>query len=375
MSVTTPPPKRRWRPLVWLFVFVQGVVLPLALVGGLAAYLHPQTFWWAQLVAIGLPYWTALLVLFTLTLLLAKQRGWALAYAVISLWLLARTLPLGWLASPPDPAPDDLVLLTFNTPISGAIPEVLLDGTRTFFEDTAPTIAGLQEVVTVQGRERRWLPNHIALVADSLDYLVPMPPLGTERTVDARVPLLIHPAASEVGFETLSQSAFELFPDEEMTSEVFRTHFRWQGREGVHYNVHLVSFGIAKPWTDGVPFYSLSGALGYLRQYRDAYRRRAAHVEAIRAMLAQETLPVLISGDFNATPYNWSVRQLSQGRTDAFRTTGRGWGATYRADLPVVRIDFVFADPAWEVVRAEVPSLFLSDHKPLLVRLRWAEPE
>ncbi|MEM6783020.1 MAG: endonuclease/exonuclease/phosphatase family protein [Bacteroidota bacterium] len=376
-ALASPPRPRRWlRPFVWLAVLVETAVVLVALTGALAAYQPPHAFWWAQLAALGLPYWTALLALATLSLLLRKQWRWALGCAVLLAWVLARTAPLGWTSTQPEAAPDDLVLLTFNTPQSGASREVLTDGVHAFFEQAVPTIASLQEAVTITINGQRWQPNHLDLVTDSLGYRVPMPPANAEGKSQISVPLYIRPdQAAPDGFVVLEQRSHTLMPDEDFPSEVLRTRFRWQGREGVHYNLHLASFGIDKPWDDGVPFYSLSGGLGYLRQYRDAVRRRGRHVEAIRALLDAETLPVLISGDFNTTPHTWSFRQLRQDRTDAFRVRGRGWGGTYRADLPFVRIDFVLADPAWEVVRAEVPSLFLSDHKPLLVRLRWADAE
>ena len=260
---------------MWLAVVAETAVLVVALVGALAAYLPPHAFWWAQLVALGLPYWTALLALATLSLLLRKQRGWALGYAVLLAWVLVRTVPLGWAGAAPEASPDDLVLLTFNTPASGASREVLADGVYAFFEQTVPTVASLQEAITITSETQRWQPNHLDLVTDSLRYRVPMPPFEANGMAQTSVPLYVRPdQAAPDGFVVLEQRGHTLMPDEDYPSEVLRTHFRWRGREGVHYNLHLASFGMDKPWNDGVPFYSLSGGLGYLRQYRDAVRRR-----------------------------------------------------------------------------------------------------
>ncbi|MEM8600275.1 MAG: hypothetical protein AAGF99_10175, partial [Bacteroidota bacterium] len=319
-AVASPSRPRRWlRPFVWLAALVETAVLLVALVGAFAAYLPPHAFWWAQLVALGLPYWTMLLALATLSLVLRKQWRWALGYGMLLAWLLVRTVPLGWTSPELNASPDNLLLLSFNTPASGASREVLADGVHAFFEQTVPTVASLQEAVTITSATRRWQPNHLDLVTDSLGYRVPMPPFEANGMAQTSVPLFVRPdQAAPDGFVVLEQRGHTLMPDEDFPSEVLRTRFRWQGREGVHYNLHLASFGIDKPWNDGVPFYSLSGGLGYLRQYRDAVRRRGRHVEAIRALLDAETLPVLISGDFNTTPYTWSFRQLRQGRTDAF---------------------------------------------------------
>ena len=167
-------------------------------------------------------------------------------------------------------------------------------------------------------------------------------------------------------------------PHSEFSPELafLRTQFRWQGREAVHYNLHLHSFGTQKPWRpedeDADPL-ELQTWVPFLRQYRYAFSKRAEQVEFILARLEQETLPVIISGDFNDTPNSWTYRQLVKGRKDVFESVGRGWGGTYHAKIPLFRIDFVLVSPEWEAVAAHVPDMELSDHRPLAVQLRWRE--
>ena len=108
----------------------------------------------------------------------------------------------------------------------------------------------------------------------------------------------------------------------------------------------------------------------YLRQYRAAYRVRAREIDGIVAMIEEETLPVILCGDLNSTPNNRVYRTLSGRLRDAFAEAGEGWGMTYHARLPAVRIDYVFVSEEWEVVAARVQEAHLSDHLPLLVTLR-----
>jgi hypothetical protein len=163
-------------------------------------------------------------------------------------------------------------------------------------------------------------------------------------------------------------------PQDEPSSAV-RTRFRWRGRESVLYNVHLRSFGDEKPWEDRIHFFEPTTWLPYLRRYRDAFRARAADVAQLMTVVEAETLPVLIAGDFNGTSDNWVYRRLRGDRQDAFLVAGAGAGYTYRSDKPFVRIDFVLVDEAWDVTAAAVPAVGFSDHRPLVVRLRWAEGE
>ena len=112
----------------------------------------------------------------------------------------------------------------------------------------------------------------------------------------------------------------------------------------------------------------------YYDRYHEAYLLRAVEVEAIVRILKQETRPYLLCGDFNSTPHNWAYRHLVHelGLQDAFSVAGEGWGGTYHSRLPFARIDYVLASPAWEIVSARVGDVHLSDHRPLLTRLRWA---
>jgi endonuclease/exonuclease/phosphatase family metal-dependent hydrolase len=152
-----------------------------------------------------------------------------------------------------------------------------------------------------------------------------------------------------------------------------RTRFRWQGREGVIYNLHLRSYGSQKPWEDRIHLLEPATWLPYLRRYRDVFRAHAADVEQLAAAIEAEELPVLVVGDFNGTSDNWTYRQLRGARRDAFLVAGAGAGNTYRSDKPFVRIDFILADRAWDVTAAEVPAVRFSDHLPVVVRLRWTD--
>ena len=162
-------------------------------------------------------------------------------------------------------------------------------------------------------------------------------------------------------------------------SDELRVRFRWRGREAVLYNLHLRSYGAAKPWRDPrLDVLAPRTWLPYLRQYRDAVRARAREVERLAEHIDRETLPVIVAGDFNEGPFTWAYRRLSRvpgggRRTDAFHAAGRGDGRTYHGRRPVVRIDFVLADSAFEVVDAYVPASTFSDHRPVVVRLRWNE--
>lgn len=382
-----PPPeaavraraRRRWWHRVgrlgWLlFLWVDGPLL-LAVVGGLAAaYLDPRPFWWLQLLGIALPYLTWTLGVAALVPLVARRWGWFALHLVLLGAVAWRAYPLDRFAASPPSQADDLVVMTFNVPQSGPSGEALSDSLVALIAETQPDVLALQEVTAYTGGARPLRHAvHAQALVERLPYALVQPRrAGPESARGTVVPVLVRDDAVAVLERRIVPLGAE---DEENTSSATRTRFRWQGREGVLYNLHLRSFGDEKPWEDRIRLFEPTTWLPYLRRYRDVFRARAADVEQLAEVVEQETLPVLIVGDFNGTADNWTYRKLLGGRRDAFHVAGAGAGNTYRADRPFVRIDFALVDPAWDVTAADVSDVAFSDHRPLVVRLRWAGAE
>jgi endonuclease/exonuclease/phosphatase family metal-dependent hydrolase len=85
--------------------------------------------------------------------------------------------------------------------------------------------------------------------------------------------------------------------------------------------------------------------------------------------------PVLLVGDFNATPRSRGYRRLASHFRDGQLAPGTGSPrATFPAYLPVLRIDHVFASQSVKLLNAEVVRTPLarvaSDHLPLVVEFR-----
>ena len=240
-----------------------------------------------------------------------------------------------------------------------------------YFRAVHPDLIALQEAYIVYSpRSPGGRPApHLTFVIDSLGYR-PARLDGISERLTLQDPVL---ARMPLGAQTVTPLPKP--PGDIHPPRLVGVPFRWQGREAVLYNIHLRSFGPAKPWQDA------DGRLldprlwkAYYDRYHEAYLLRAVEVEAIVRILKQETRPYLLCGDFNSTPHNWAYRHLVRelGLQDAFSVAGEGWGGTYHSRLPFARIDYVLASPAWEIVSARVGDVHLSDHRPLLTRLRWA---
>lgn len=99
-------------------------------------------------------------------------------------------------------------------------------------------------------------------------------------------------------------------------------------------------------------------------------RQEAAALLAAANRLRAGGEPVLIGGDFNATPESAVIALMrTAGWADAWSGCGAGEGWTYPAESPLKRIDYLFLSPSLTCSAATVPNTDASDHRPVLVSL------
>lgn len=120
--------------------------------------------------------------------------------------------------------------------------------------------------------------------------------------------------------------------------------------------------------------YRLRGDLDGITVLRRALRASRWHRQetaALLGLIGGFRDPTLMLGDFNSTPEHAIHAGIRREMHDAFAVRGFGFGATYRFLLPI-RIDYVYASPGLEVLRARVGDPAGSDHRPVVVSLRLA---
>ena len=169
---------------------------------------------------------------------------------------------------------------------------------------------------------------------------------GAEVTTFSRYPFVFqrsHPMPAKIG------------------RVVLETRVRVKGQELTVFNVHLSTTGatVKRPRHYVVASDLLGGSAAIRRE----------QVDVLLPLAHAAPAPVLIMGDFNNPPRGRLYRRLTRHFQDAFRAAGWGLGYTFRADLPVLRIDYVFASPQVGIQRCFAPSVRASDHRPVVAEL------
>jgi endonuclease/exonuclease/phosphatase (EEP) superfamily protein YafD len=122
--------------------------------------------------------------------------------------------------------------------------------------------------------------------------------------------------------------------------------------------------------------------------------KREHQAKLIRDFAAAQTLPLIVAGDFNASPLNQSVAIVKQELNDAFGNAGTGFGHTFPGasdaatrgssrpqtfGIPwpqwLVRIDYVFYSDDWQAIDARIaPWEGNSDHRGVVADLALPSP-
>lgn len=77
-------------------------------------------------------------------------------------------------------------------------------------------------------------------------------------------------------------------------------------------------------------------------------------------------MPTLLLGDFNTPPNSTGHSLLSRSLRDSFGAVGAGFGYTYRADVPVWRIDYIWSSSELFPRASWVEASPLSGHRPVI---------
>ncbi len=364
-------PKRRARHALRIVLRAAEVLLVVLLIAAHAAfYLSPDALWWLQFVAI---FSGALLVAVAVVAIgTALARRWRRATCYTLLCLAALLMPALRASPAPVDVPADvpsLTVMTFNASVrhAGSKQEALAD----LLERDRPHLIALQEFTIRLVRE-----TGVTMGAPLLG------PLLKDRAYQASWPdtegkhfLFSRPIFSRI--EPMAPG--ELLAGDPPTGPrsgglwasggITRRLFQWEGRTIAFYNVHLHSFSSQRPWRDGEQRFSLGAWRDALRAYRHDFEVRAEQARELRRLLDAETHPFIVGGDLNSTSNNWVYAYLTRGLRDAFREAGTGWGATFHARLPLIRIDHVFVSDEWVVRRARVDADLFSDHRPVIAEL------
>lgn len=165
---------------------------------------------------------------------------------------------------------------------------------------------------------------------------------------------IVHPRPDHFGLALLSRVPLEspqVLQDDPAQRPSVMARIRHQGRE-------LLVIGTHPPPPLGMRLAAM----------------RDRQLRALHARVEQHDGPVIVLGDFNATPWSAPMRALTSGRL-GYRSQEPPWIPTWQARTPfAIPIDHVLCTAPLVITRREVGPDVGSDHRSVLVEMRWMLP-
>ena len=147
------------------------------------------------------------------------------------------------------------------------------------------------------------------------------------------------------------------------------------GEKGQFYvaNVHLLSYNITDSEIDILTSPNDPNNLDtvgktVLHKLSDAFQRRSDELQSVLTGMPSVDAPIIMCGDFNEPPLSYNYRQLQKaGFIDTFTKVGHGIKPTYAGKLPLLRIDYIWANDKVTPLNFNRCRFKGSDHYPILL--------
>jgi endonuclease/exonuclease/phosphatase (EEP) superfamily protein YafD len=118
------------------------------------------------------------------------------------------------------------------------------------------------------------------------------------------------------------------------------------------------------------PVFRLDGwSPGFWRDHRDNRRKHRQELLEVVEGLGDNSLPLIVGGDFNMPPHDAALAPLHDRLEDTFRVAGQGWGNTGTNDFPLFRVDQIWASRECRPVRVLARKTIHSDHRMVICDL------
>jgi vancomycin resistance protein VanJ len=294
--------------------------------------------WWVTTWALYLPqpiFLAPSLLLIAVALLLRRWRAlvWQIGAALIGAALLIR----GGYRLPRPPVRGDLRVMTWNVRALTFDPGGILAAIRR--ED--PDVLLLQEATKDDGPDpipwlTRRLPGWRSVQASEVAILSPHP-LGPGRAFS------IGPAGSH--------------------RLALRASARVRGRRVEFITVHY-STALPRPLRERIWHHPR-------HHMQVAATVRIEQTANLAAAVRKARRPLIVGGDFNSPPGSHAYKTLDDLLGSAFAAGGSGFGWTFPARRPLLRIDHLFVSGELMVLNCRVLSTRASDHRPVVADLVW----
>jgi len=131
------------------------------------------------------------------------------------------------------------------------------------------------------------------------------------------------------------------------------------------YNAHLQSYVIS-PYILTQKYSDFT----YWKNLNSKIKKQVEQAKLIKRHANKTSNNVIISGDFNTTPYSQTYRILKKNLKDSYLSSGNGFGETYSRLYYPLRLDYFLSSTDINIINHLNYDLNLSDHEPVMMKFK-----
>jgi endonuclease/exonuclease/phosphatase family metal-dependent hydrolase len=359
-----------------LFVFFNILAAIFFLLSCLAPYLNPQRWWMISLLGLGFGILFLVLLLFLLFWLIAKPR-----FVLISLIALA----LGWKSIS--------VFFAFHNPDSfnyqkqtGVLRVVQWNVAR-FVEWSRNNNKGSQTRLKMMDQLKEQNADVLCMQeffhsTDSIYY----PNLDYIRN-NLNYPYYYFSWDEDGDKQWVGQIIFSRYPiidtgkiryrKPAMPESLLHADIVFNGDTVRLYTTHLQSLRFKQKDFERLDKIKkaedslIDNSKNIFIKLKRGFQNRSLQAAKVREIVDQSPYPYLFTADFNDVPNSYAYFTIrGSNLQDAFLKKGFGIGRTFVGISPTLRIDYIFASPAWDILQFNRIAKTLSDHYMLVADVR-----
>ncbi|MGI4749360.1 MAG: endonuclease/exonuclease/phosphatase family protein [Janthinobacterium lividum] len=350
--------------VVLFFTVIAAVFILLSL---LASMVDPRTCWW--LAFFGLAYSPLLLVNIIFVLywffrfnklifipLISILVGWPILVSSVN---IRSTSPDG-----PKKSPDYLRLMSYNVHSFQGVGTGVVKPTRTeilqLINEEQPDILCIPEFFSRQKGEYAMVDSLKKTLHTTYFHEFSVNNIGYDGNglaIFSKYPIVNKGFIQLSGTNSTNQCIFIDVKTVSKTVRIYAVHL-----QSIHFmpEDYQVIDSVSKVEESNLHSYKR-----ILAKLKSAFLKRSEQVYLVRNHAATSPYPYIIAGDFNDTPASFAVNKMAAGLKNAFREKGTGFCTTYNGDFPNFQIDYILAQPSFQVINYKVFKKKLSDHYPI----------
>lgn len=358
----------RFRIFTRKFLLICNIIgVVFFLLAALSPHLNPERWWLITFLGLGFPFLLLANIIFLLTWLLLKRRyAWISAVALLvafrSISVFFAFHPGSEFSEKKDSS--QIRIATWNVARFIEMRRNHNQGSRTRLRMMEQIEAQNADIICMQeffhSLAYDWYPN-LTYIAKNYHYPyyyfshdVDGDKHFTGSVIFSRYPII---DSGLIRFprptlpEALMHADIKVGND---TIRVYTTHLQSvQFKKGDYERIENIRAG-----EDGI----MDNSKTIFSKLRTGFTNRKIQVDIISQVLQDSPYPVLFCADLNDVPNSYAYYQVRGDMQDAFLKKGFGVGRTFNALSPTLRIDYIMADPIFEIRQFKRIVRNYSDH-------------